>query len=833
MEADDHAFHVRGVTYGTFLETANGLPFPVPEQVAVDFAQMRETGLNSVRTYTCPPRWFLELAQEHALRVLVGVAWEQHVAFLDDREIERRIRARVRADVESCADHPAVLGYALGNEIPASIVRWHGARRTERFLHRLYRIAKEADPEALVTYVNYPTTEYLQLPFLDFVSFNIFLEHEASFRAYLGRLQNLAGERPLVIAEMGFDSRHGGLEEQAETVAWQIRQTFAAGCAGGFVFAWTDEWARTGTPVEDWDFGLVDRDRRRKPALAAASTAFAETPGRGDQDLPEVSVVVCTYNGAATLAECLEGLQRLDYPSYEVLVVDDGSTDESHDIAARFGVKTIKTENRGLSHARNIGLQAARGELVAYIDDDAHPAADWLLRVAKVFIRTPHAGVGGPNIPPRNERMVARCIAAAPGGPTHVLLSDEEAEHIPGCNMSFRREALLAVGGFDERFRIAGDDVDICWRLQASGLTLGFTPGAVVWHRRRSSIRGYVRQQYEYGKAEAQLERKWPYKYNRVGHLSWAGRIYTVPAVGRRRSQRIHYGQWGTGLFQSLYAGSPKSFAGLMQAPEWYLVLAALAALTLLGLVWTPLLAVAPLLGAGTLTVVVAAGRSARSARLRDPTRGRVEELSMRLLIVFLHLVQPAARLAGRLRHGLAPWRRKGRRSLTLPLARRRALWSPEWRSATARLSALEDALCSRGHLIFRGGDYDRWDIHVRGGLLGAARVRLGLEEHGHGQQLVRFRVWPRPSRVAVLLVAILMIPALLAAGDSNIVAIILGALAVGVGLTAFVDCALAEGAILGELKATPKTSRAGAGNILNAEEVAAGAPGDRRVHGA
>ena len=86
-----------------------------------------------------------------------------------------------------------------------------------------------------------------------------------------------------------------------------------------------------------------------------------------------MSVVVCTYNGAKTLAESLAGLDALDYPAYEVIVVDDGSTDSSAAIASEYDCRLIRTENRGLSSARNTGLSAASGEIVAYIDDDAKP----------------------------------------------------------------------------------------------------------------------------------------------------------------------------------------------------------------------------------------------------------------------------------------------------------------------------------------------------------------------------------------------------------------------------------------------------------------------------
>src|SRR5207253_5607286 len=145
--------------------------------------------------------------------------------------------AVVRAKVRECVGHPALLCYALGNEIPAPMARWLGRRKIERYLERLYRAVKAEDPDGLVTYVNYPTTEYLHLPFLDLVCFNVYLESPERFEAYLARLQNIAAERPLLMSEIGLDSLRNGREAQAESLAWQIRSTFAVGGAGAFVFA--------------------------------------------------------------------------------------------------------------------------------------------------------------------------------------------------------------------------------------------------------------------------------------------------------------------------------------------------------------------------------------------------------------------------------------------------------------------------------------------------------------------------------------------------------------------------------------------------------------------
>src|SRR2546423_15400043 len=264
---------------------------------------MARNGLTSLRTYPAPPRWLLDAAERHGLTVRAGLPCEQHAPFVDDGERRTPIEQRVREGVRSCAAHPAVLAYAIGNEIPASIVRWHGRRRVERFLRRLYRAAKQEDPEGLVTYVNFPSTEYLELPFLDFVTFNVYLEAERTLTAYLARLQNVAGDRPLVMAEIGLDSRRHGEDVQATVLGWQVRTAYGAGCAGAYVFAWTDEWHRGGFDIDDWDFGLTDRDRQPKPALAAVQEAFADAPfGREHGPWPRISVVVCTFNGAATLA---------------------------------------------------------------------------------------------------------------------------------------------------------------------------------------------------------------------------------------------------------------------------------------------------------------------------------------------------------------------------------------------------------------------------------------------------------------------------------------------------------------------------------------------------
>src|SRR5437879_2352555 len=555
--------YVRGVTYGACTPDAAVNEYHDLATVERDFALMAANGINAVRIpHTTPPRALLDIASRHGLRVMVGLSAEQYVGYLIDRppgapDVEAVIRGRVRA----CAGHPALLCYALGNEIPALVARWLGRRKVERYLERLYRIVKQEDPEGLVTYVNYPTTEYLRLPFLDFVCFNVYLESQDRFEAYLARLQNIAGDRPLLMSELGLDALRNGDGGQARSLDWQVRTAFAAGCGGVFVFAWTDEWHRHGHDVEDWAFGLTRADRSPKPALETVRDAFAEAPFAPTLPWPRISVVVCSCNGGRTIRDACEGLRRLDYPNYEDIVVD----------------------------------------------------------------------------------------ARAPGGPVHVLVTDREAEHIPGCNMAFRTAYLEAVGGFDPRFRTAGDDVDVCWRLQDRGWTLGFHPAAVVWHHRRNSVRTYWRQQIGYGRAEAMLERKWPEKYNDVGHIRWTGRMYGsgLPYILGWRRARVYHGVWGAAPFQSLYEPAPTLLASLPQMPEWHLMTAMLAGIAALGVVWSPLRLAVPLLVAAILPPIAQACLGGARARFSDAPRG-MARLARRVLTAALHLIQPIARLRGR-----------------------------------------------------------------------------------------------------------------------------------------------------------------------------------------
>jgi O-antigen biosynthesis protein len=777
LRAGEERFLVKGVTYGTFAPDPQGYQFPPASRVAEDFRLMANLGINTVRTYTPPRPDLLDEAARHGLRVMVGLPWSQHVAFLDDRSLKRVIRQETTAKVLELSSHPAVLMFALGNEIPPGVVRWHGRVRVERFLRRLYEEAKAASPDTLFTYVNFPPTEFLDLSFFDVCAFNVYLHHEAQLRAYIARLQHVASHKPLLLAEAGADSIREGEAGQARLTAMHVHVAFEEGACGAIAFAWTDEWWRGGHPVDDWNFGLVDRDRRLKPAASAVAAAFADTPFSREQQKtwPKVSVVICAYNAADTLEDCLGSVERLTYPDYEIILVNDGSRDRTSEIAhSHPRVRVIDMPNRGLSAARNVGLADATGEIVAYTDADTRVDRDWLTFLVQPFLTSNVVGSGGPNVVPGDDPPIAQCIARAPGGPTHVLLDDRTAEHVPGCNMAFRRDALLAIGGFNPIYLRAGDDVDVCWRLQGRGWRIGFASSALVWHHHRASIKAYWRQQVGYGEGETWLMAHHPEKFL-DGRMLWRGRIYSpLPFVRSLSGTRVNAGVWGTAAFPSVYRTDVHPFAFLphsirFQAISGVLTLAGLAVAATGAHHW----AAAMLLASGVVGIATTVAKNIAYAMRSEVGTLEGSALWHRAVVAYLHFIQPFARMRGQIRGVLSPpevalphpeQQRSRGPTPSISEARRALLlisggvpedrfWSQTWTSADRLLTQLTDWLRKSRSVqtieIDEGWSDDR-DVSIFVGRWAWIDVRALVEDHG-GKSLVRVSTHLRPTSFGIV----------------------------------------------------------------------------------
>ncbi len=745
-------FIPKGVTYGPFAPNGSGETFGTPEQAAKDFAQIRELNANVLRVYYVPPLWFLDLAEQHGLKVFVDIPWEKHRCFLETYEMREAARESVRAAARACAGHPALFAFSVANEIPAEIVRWHGASEAAEFIDHLVSEVKAIDAGALCTFASFPPTEFLQPKAIDFVTFNVYLHERGAFESYLARLQTMANDKPLVLGEFGADSHRETESRKCEMLRWQIEAAFRCGLAGTVLFSFTDEWFRGGQQITDWTFGLTTGERTPKPSFAAVRDAYGIAPYFPLARAPKVSVVVASYNGAVTLRTCLQSLIRLNYPDYEVILVDDGSTDTTPQIAAEFPtVRNIRQNNLGLSAARNTGIAAATGEIVAFTDSDCRADEDWLYYLVNEFLRSDFVGVGGHNFLPPEDSAVAAAVLVSPGGPAHVMLSDREAEHVPGCNMAFYKWALDQIKGFDPLYRKAGDDVDLCWRLQELGYKIGFAASAFVWHYRRSTVKAYLKQQAGYGEAEALLQQKHPEYFNVLGSGVWRGRIYGagLPGIVLQRAV-IYHGVFGSGFFQKLYAREPSFALMVFTSLQFY----AFVTLPLLFLAswWIGFLPVAFLALGLSVGVSVVAGMQASLPA--DRTR-----VWSRALVALMFFLQPLVRGWARYKRHLLvaqPKRSPGHfetaaTTFTNPFC----FWS-RGTERYAFIEAVQLELAPSGweHRIDSG--WDEFDVEITTNRWSTARLTTVHEELAAGRRFFRCRLDTRSSWTSWLLITLL-----------------------------------------------------------------------------
>ena len=771
-------FYLRGVSYGPFAPNSRGERYPEPERVAADFALMNRLGANLVRLYVPPPPWMVEAAQKAGLRLMLGIPWPFHMAFLDSRDMMHEIRGAIRKTVlETRQFGETIAAYSIGNEIRSDIVRWHGPRAVSRFLAELRDVGKQIDPGALFTYSNYPSAEYLDLSFLDFISFNVYLHREEDFRRYLTHLMGQAGELPLVLSETGMDTIREGEDHQAELLSWQCRAAFELGLSGFIVFAFTDEWHTGGSEITDWAFGLTRRDRSPKLAFDAVARVFGERLPPPLATAPRATVLVAAYNAASTLAECLSSIRELNYPDYETIVIDDGSTDSTSEIANQSGVRAIRVEHNGLAAARNAGVGAAsnESEVVAFIDADARADRDWLYHLVETIKRREAAAAGGPNFAPEASSARAAAMIAAPGLPREVRAGDDRLAQLCGCNMAITKAALLKVGGFDPMFTAAGDDVDLSWRLVASNETLAYAPGAVVIHERRATLPAYLHQQRGYGAGEGLLFRKYPLRIADLDGIyarpSWIGSIFG--------GARVYYGAFGRGLFQTVYsAGS--SYADLPLTIQW-------VGLSLIFLMLGEFNRLLGVLGAGGIALsILAAAAGAASAPLPRAHSGP----AARVYLWIINLLGPTVRSLSRerVKWRFEPATAAGDYSGPVELNGRVEFAIPD-RDGAARidsaaiLAAIRDALVRRGVAVAETDGFQSYDLEIVVAPMIRVPINALMQSDGSIALLWRIRSVPRRALIAAAIGLLILLAAgfSLRAGIACVicVAIVVGLLAI------------------------------------------------------
>lgn len=234
------------------------------------------------------------------------------------------------------------------------------------------------------------------------------------------------------------------------------------------------------------------------------------------------SIIVPAYNAASTLPRCLAALcdQSIDRTTYEIIVGDDGSTDQTAIIAERTlgsnNAQVIRAAHGGPAQARNLGAQAAHGDLLLFTDADCEPAQNWIERMAAAFDDPTIGGAKG--VYRTHQRAwVARFVQQEYQDKYDRMRSQSSIDFVDTYSAAYRREVFVNSGGFDPAF-IADEDQELSFRLTAQGVRLVFAPDASVYHQHVTSLLKYLRRKFSIGYWKALVLKRHPDKAVRDTH---------------------------------------------------------------------------------------------------------------------------------------------------------------------------------------------------------------------------------------------------------------------------------------------------------------------------
>jgi glycosyltransferase involved in cell wall biosynthesis len=711
----------------------------------------------------------LDLAAASGLHTLLEIACDA------DRLLDRGGLRSLRTEIAETARHfgnrPGLIGFLLSPTISSDWLRMAGLDRVRNAIAKLVRHLKRHSNGALVAVRHQPSTRALATLEEDLLYSTVPALSGQELSNYIVGLHNMAESRPVVV------ELQAGCGDQDERVGC----AFAAGAAGVVAPAFKAAPRTDALALIAFDPGEV------LPFLALNGTCPPAL-----RQPPMVSVVICAYNAERTTEACLKSLRELDYPNYEVVVVDDGSRDATATIAARFPeFRLIRQPNKGLSVARNVGMQAARGEIIAYTDSDCVVDPHWLTFMVGAMAANGFDACGGPNYAPHEEGRTEACVSASPGAPCHVLTAPDRAEHLAGCNMVFRKTVLQQIGGFDPQFTAAGDDVDICWRALDAGFVLGFCPAAFVWHFRRNTVKAYYNQQRGYGKAEAMLYAKYPERFNALGQVMWQGSIPGLARTIPGRSYLVSWFKTSSGFFQTIYEPPMGLLKFLPQTLEWNALWSAVLVMSLMSR-FSPIPALL-MIALGPIWALYYAWKA--------PLEKCHDSLGARLVVAFLAYTGPMFRAITRYRNRLAgAWSGPGGvesipRQRPAIAVRERALKLTYWSESGVPRDSLVDRLV---RLLTRAGmpvrvdsGWNDYDLEIQPDSWTRVRIKTADEEHGGGKlkTLVQAKVRLSPLSRIVLAVSAAAAAAAMLLGTPAItltlcgVAVVCASLAVSEGI--------------------------------------------------
>jgi cellulose synthase/poly-beta-1,6-N-acetylglucosamine synthase-like glycosyltransferase len=250
-----------------------------------------------------------------------------------------------------------------------------------------------------------------------------------------------------------------------------------------------------------------------------------------------VSVIVPVRNGEQTIQPLLESLQKLDYDrnKVDVIVVDGNSEDKTREIVKKYPVKLVVESRDGLNLARNVGIKCSKGEIIAFTDSDCVVPQDWVTKIVENF-KDPKVSCVGGSAKALNGDFVSQYADNSIVRLMPFFTKREELEqvkpffkHPAGCNMAFRRKAAEQVGYFDEHIKFGFDEVEFADRICKAGYKMVLDPEVTVWHKHRSTLGDFMKQNFQYGKGSglvlkrnklADSVSKWSFM-GVIGFISW------------------------------------------------------------------------------------------------------------------------------------------------------------------------------------------------------------------------------------------------------------------------------------------------------------------------
>ena len=260
------------------------------------------------------------------------------------------------------------------------------------------------------------------------------------------------------------------------------------------------------------------------------------------------SVIIPVYNGAQTLPACLQALQQQNRPPEEIIVVDDGSTDQSVAIANEFEVRVVSQPNAGPAVARNLGARLAKGDILLFTDADCAPAVDWTEQMLAPFTDSSVAGAKGV-YRTEQQALVARFVQQEYQDRYDRMAGQASIDFVDTYSAAYRRTVFLVAGGFDTRFPTASvEDQELSFRLAEQGQRLVYLPEAIVYHQHDQTIGEYFRRKYQIGYWKALVTRDHPTKLitdshtpqilkGQMGLAALGGLLLFSQLVGKFRSR--------------------------------------------------------------------------------------------------------------------------------------------------------------------------------------------------------------------------------------------------------------------------------------------------------